>query len=243
MRPILLLVEGPDDLAAFRELLLRRYGFTKRGRSERFPGARSEQYSQGTELELHLVAAEGRQGVAAVASKQIEEPSLDAPFLRIGINFDPNGQSDDEWMAWVRRCCLPSNATVSQAGVALCVQTGSPCTEVVPIPWDLGPVFNALDDRRNLERAVLGILDAAGSPEGELVRSLLAAIRDADFPTTWKSAVKLWNAIRKPDADTVGFVAQVFGQDHALEQSLSSLLDGSDFLNRLEYFIRPIAAS
>jgi len=163
------------------------------------------------------------------------------PPARIGINFDPNGQTDAEWRKWLLKECGPQGASVSEAGESLVFDVGGTQTEVVPIPWDFGGVFEKLEDKRALERGILAVMAAAAPDDARLVESLLDRIQAESRQATRTSAVKLWNAVRRPDMDTVGFVAQVFGQDHELERPLSSLLAGSGFLKGLECFLRPLS--
>jgi len=75
--PLLLLVEGPDDLAALRELLVRRYGYAVKPRapSQRFPGKRSAVLSRNGALGTEIAVAEGKDNLTGMAAAQIRVPS------------------------------------------------------------------------------------------------------------------------------------------------------------------------
>ena len=233
----LILCEGVDDLAALREVIARDCRRTGAGRSDRFRKGdiRSFQFLDGDRPPVHLVSVDGKGKFPERLSFFIANPSLDDPFDVIGVCFDPDSQTKMQASAWIRKKCIPQGAETSKTEHGFRVTLDERVTEVVPLPWCLGEVFDQLEDERNIERVALSILQDGAESESKLIDELLTHLRENQVETSWKTAIKLWNAVRLPASDGPGFLAQVFGQDDCLRASKNSLLEGTPLLASLKY--------
>ncbi|MCY3024233.1 MAG: hypothetical protein NTW87_35095 [Planctomycetota bacterium] len=237
MKYNLIVVEGPDDLAAIRELFQRRYGPVKTEGVHVAPGQPRTARFAWSDVETQVMVAMDKRRVAVRVKEQMQAiPTSDRPYCQIGVCFDPDEHDDGTVHAWLREECGVPDATPGD-GVyrATC---GNAKVDIVPLPWDLGPMFDELKDFRNLERVALAVLAKTDAGEGKLIEELLEKVRSANKNISWKTAFRLWAAIRYADCDpgAGGAMAQVFGQDEQARQALETVLKDSPFLVRLRRF-------
>ncbi|MGD0090551.1 MAG: hypothetical protein ABSE73_11580 [Planctomycetota bacterium] len=238
MKQSLIVVEGPDDLAALRELFDRCFGAQKGGAV-----AAREHAFRWKDAETRILMANGKDKMPNLIAHRIRDlPSADWPFTQMGICFDPDRHPDEQVLTWLRKNCkveAPWNADgMCQARVA------DMNLEIVALRWDLGPVFDQLKDLRNLERVALAVLAKTDPSEGKLIEELLEKVDSAKKPISWKTAFRLWAAIRYADSDpdTGGAMAHVFGQDQATRNALASVIEDSVFFSRLKRFAGAVPA-
>jgi hypothetical protein len=79
-------------------------------------------------------------------------------------------------------------------------------------------------------------MQQVSSQDTELLLELLYLIQQKGCKTTWKTAFKLFNAIRKPSVED-GFVSQVFGQDKELRVGIEPVLRSSQLWERFSLLL------
>jgi len=88
------------------------------------------------------------------------------------------------------------------------------------------------------EHVAVEIMQTAAIARGRFVERFLHEIEGANFNVTWKTAFRLFDAIRKPSVED-GFVAQVFGQDRDINDSVRPVLERSSTLQRFTQLVVP----
>lgn len=232
----LLITEGKDDVRALREIFIRELGFSiTRNQSPLF--ARTEETIETQEPACRLVIfAAGDRGRAAARSREVivEGKLIRNGFTRLGVVFDPDDDHDDAWRSWIDSKVLDEAWDVRELPHAYQVATGTGTIDLIPIPWDAGPVFDELNaNLRSIERVAIGVLQEASREDSELVLKLLDQIQTSGRKISWKTAFRLLNAIRKPETED-GFFAQVFGQDRELRSSVRKVLESTELMTRLQ---------
>jgi hypothetical protein len=231
----LLITEGKDDVRALREIFIRELGFSiTRNQSPLF--ARTEETLKAQEHACRLVIfAAGDRGRAAARSREmiVEGKLIRNGFTRLGVVFDPDDDGDDAWRSWIDSHILDEAWDVTELPDGYQVTTDTGKIELIPVPWDAGPVFDELDEsRRSIERVAIGVLQEASREDSELVLKLLDQIQKSGRKISWKTAFRLLNAIRRPETED-GFFAQVFGQDRELRSSVRTVLESTELMTRL----------
>lgn len=238
MKQSLIVVEGPDDLAALRELLDRRFGGQKKGQV-----ATREHSFVWRDLETRIIMSNGKDHMPELVHQRIRDlPTALFQFTQMGICFDPDRHSDAQILQWLGSVSGASAAWDKDGGCP--VSIGDRAVDVIALPWDIGPIFDDLEDFRNLERVALAVLAKSDTSEGALIEELLKKVQSAGKKVSWKTAFRLWAAIRyaDKDPDTGGAMAHVFGQDEAVRTALDSVLCNSVLLSRLKKFAGTAAA-
>ena len=234
----LIVVEGPDDLSALREIFQRLLG------GQVAPITHSEKYrgsllvwprdDASNEREVRILVAGSRDQVPLVAREQlIGTATAASPNSYLGLCIDPNGQDHAQLQAWLKAGMqAPSIGQTETVDGLECV-IGSRSVQVVYLLWDLGSLFDRLSDERNLERVAVEILQKTQPQEGAMVDGFLQTLQAQGMKTTWKTAFRLWAAIRYPDK---GAMDQVFGQDNGVRAAVSEVLATSVLFRRLSLF-------
>ena len=237
MNPRLIFCEGNDDLTALRELIVRDCARSSPDPSRRFPGDRSAQEFVDADLpDVHLVDAKGKAKLPRRVVSELTAPSPGLRFDVIGVSFDPDAVSSRAPSEWVRTNCIPKEARTEETEHGWQVMVEDRTTEVITLAWHLGDVFDRLhEDEYNLERAALDVLAKGAKRQAAVVDDLLNYLQGKKIQTSWKTALKLWNAVRKPNTDGPGFLAQVFGQDPKLRVAKEALLRDTPLLAALHY--------
>jgi hypothetical protein len=226
MKSSVIVVEGPDDLAALREVFQRVLACPQ-SKGGRFC------WPDG-DMETEVLVSRSKSRIPQTVREQIARVPL--PVIQVGVCFDPDKDSCDKAMLWLTAACdLP--AAWDANGVCQVAVDGR-TVDVVALPWDFGPIFDELEDLRNLERVALAVLARVDPTEGKLIEELLLKLRTADKRVNWKTAFRLWAAVRYADSDpdTGGAMAKVFGQDDAVRTALNAVLNETVFLGRLKRF-------
>jgi len=242
MKQSLIVVEGPDDVAALREVFQRRFGWRKA--KDQTPPAKGEHPFQWPDAETTVLVAQGKPDIPKRIVATIRDiETAERHYSQLGICFDPDTHTGPAALDWlVKECQLAGNWNAD--GICPVSISDGSVVDVIALPWDLGPIFNELADFRNLERVALAVLAKTDVAEGELITELLKKVQSAGRKVSWKTAFRLWAAVRyaDKDPDTGGAMAQVFGQDEAARTSLDSVLCNSVFLSRLKRFAGTPAA-
>jgi hypothetical protein len=235
----LIYVEGKDDLAALTELYKRFYGFTVLREGERLylePESRLLGHAaRGDRLEI-IKGKDRQQALLQAAANYHERKYANNHIDRVGVVFDPDGDTDRQWREQIETAfgLSPEGRELELGGYPL--ERFTTTTILLPVPWDVGGVLDELDaDRRCLERVGLDVVERACPDQGTLIIELLDRIRARGIPVTWKTAFRLLNAIRKPDTTEDGFVSQVFGQDAPLREGILPALQSTSLWARLAY--------
>jgi len=238
MRYSLIVVEGPDDLAAIRELFLRPpLGPSKTQLLPSVPGMPRRATFRWADAETEVWVALDKQRVAERVVEQVKAASTSAkPFCQIGVCFDPDEHNEEQVRAWLLKECGAREAKPADDSCELVSEDAN--VSIVALPWDAGRPFDRLENLRNLERVAIEILNRVEKEEGNLVDQFLEVLQSKKKHTSWKTAFRLWAAIRYADRDpdTGGAIGQVFGQDEAVRGALTSVIEGSVFLTRLKRF-------
>lgn len=231
MSRALVIVEGPDDLRALREILHRSFGLRVRKDMEK----RFEQCPLVSEDEtrfVHLANGKNRRSAGLRAVEAITEYHM-ADYDRVGLVFDPDHHKDIEWCEWCGNLLRGIEHEVGEP--VWTVRHDRAEIPFVPVAWDAGPSFAGLPEKlRNLERVALAIAHNAVPEDTALVQRFLDMLREAGRKVTWKTAFRLLHALRKPDSDA-GIVDQVFGQDPKLRGCVDEILQSTRLWTRLSY--------
>ena len=250
MSRFVLFCEGPEDLAALREVILRQFAFAKPVPSLPPPipvlvGELRRERLVKADLSLDLIIAGDRERVGRLAADLASYDSPQDPIARIGLSFDPNGSNEPLWREWLEGSLQALR--LSRAGWVYAAQPeGRTALEVVPLPWSWpGPVVYGLGDSHCLERVAVDLLGEASPVHHQRLGRWIDELRAEPGATapTWKTAARLWNALALPDVAGAGFYAQVFGQNPATASVLGSKLAATDLGAALASFLRPTPAA
>ena len=231
MSRALVVVEGMDDVRALREIFCRCFDMrVQRDAPRRFdiPPLASEDGART----VYLVNGKNRESAGTRAVEAIQERFV-SDYDRIGLVFDPDHHEDVQWRAWCSHLLVHMTCEVGDE--VWTVRHGEDEVPFVPVPWDAGDSFDALDGKlRNLERVALAVAHRAVPEDTALVDQFLSILRTAGRKVSWKTAFRLLHALRKPDSDA-GIMDQIFGQDRALRACVAEILDATRLFRRLRY--------
>lgn len=224
-RRILILCEGPADVAGLRELLSRRWGFDVLPATS-LPAVgdvrRQAMKSRREDLVLVVQAAKGRTALPAAWTREVRANSPSEPYGALGVCFDPNGDSERRWRellfekAW-------SEPLVPNADGDYQVNS----LPVVPLPWSSeSPVCSGLEDWHSLDRIIVTAARVANPPLVSVVDQWIDQLRSLGREVSWKTAARLWHAVLFPDRNVPDVASQTFGQDAALWSAADPLLRG-----------------
>ena len=239
------LCEGFDDLRVLHEVFERnlrmRVASPSRRRNERFftsvaPGAAPQEVV--VVFPARGGGGEGKSGLPQLMREHLLESQVDDETDKIGLVFDPDDDSDEQVRTWLEGSVLAGLNATRQPSGSYRVPSATRTIEVVPLPWDhLHPFDQLPPEKRCCEQAALAIMQAAAPAEAALVDQMLTLLRAHDpKKATWKAAFRLWNAVRKPNAED-GFYAQVFGQDKDLRPHVEPALKVTGFFAKLESMV------
>jgi len=230
MKCSLLVVEGPDDLVAIRSLLKHIFGGEVHEATDVFTREDRSSKLVWVDAIVYILIGRDKDRAAERLINQLNlTPPPDIPFTQVGSFFDPDSQSDDEARAWLK-CKLESKGvslTGTEDGNFVTAQT----IPVLCCLWNLGDRFNDLDDQHNLERVAIEILNVSTVAEAEIILGFLCTLSEKSKRISWKTAFRLWSAMRYPDN---GAMEQVFGQDESVRTSIGTVLKDSQLLTSLK---------
>lgn len=226
----LVLVEGPDDLAALRELAERLFHVTKAEQPPK-PGASRKtifQTSAGVRIEISvgLNAKDGLPKAVATAIRGLppQMPGDEARTDKIAVLYDPD---DDAPGAFEARVDKELNASLPLWAIQ---RSNFSCwnlrrgqeepVELSLIAWKAnGPVLDGLPDQQNLERLISQIMVLAYPNERTRIEGWLSDIQELRRRLTsskapkWKAAVLLWAALVDDQVTAdAGMASRFFGQ-------------------------------
>ena len=227
----LVLVEGPDDVAALIEIGKRLFGATA-GRvvGARLRLERDATLTVGATTIAVQAAKNAKDGIpeAVVRAMETLPPQVagdEARYDRVAFVFDPDG---DRPGAFVDRVHGALGALSSVASPWLVTrdpggETWSLSREAEEsvalrgVAWRAdGPTLGALDDLQNLERLLCRVLSASYPTLEPMIARWLAEIRATRQPTKslkWKAAVLLWAALVDEGATSdTGIASRFLGQ-------------------------------
>lgn len=254
-----ILCEGPEDIAALREIATRHFG----AKPERGGGPSGA----GQERAVTLTLANGSKVMASTAkgAKSALAPAL-AEFLeglpplagdpspdrysRVLVLFDPDADSigtfcdglEDavritKWTLHPLTSGRPGRGWWARRdpGERLLVEARAWSTT--------GDVLDGLADEQNLERVLCQVLARAYPDDVEWVAARLDEIRQRrDKVPRWKAAVHLWCALVDDKADELSAPARFLGQHKACKPHVRDVLETGGVLRDLRGVLgRPTA--
>lgn len=222
-----IICEGPDDRSALRELLVRHFGLqVKRGTAPALEKVETlvPRGQAGPAVEIVIAGSKEKVRAQAIASEQYSSAS--DPIETLGLCFDPNGQSEAQWRSWLAAGLAP--LTPQTAGDGWTVATVAGRARLLPLPWfSPAPVRYALPDHHNLERVAIHALAEAYPSLAPAIARWVDELPGLGGTPSWKTALRLWNAVVHPDAAGASFLDKVCGQDHQTGLRVRALLDGT----------------
>jgi hypothetical protein len=153
MKHTLLLVEGPDDIRALHEILERELQIKKTMNPtlRLFSGQGRVFFNETAQREIHISNVQGKEDLPRVTIEKLqEEQTLQRGIDRFGICFDPDAHDDAQWRQWFISKVLKGLAVEEVASLGYRLPGALPL-EIIPLPWDAGDSFDALDGKRLLE--------------------------------------------------------------------------------------------
>lgn len=230
----LIFTEGKDDVNALTEIFKNQFGLTVvTPATPTFSGRTFLDKTQNREI--RIVNARDKVKVASAARRELLEYSLRAqPADRLGLVFDPNGDTEPQWRAWILREVLSSIPPTQQDDLSYRITLSGSPIDLVPVPWDAGAITDLLENVQNLERVALEIVRRASPTDEAMTVLLLTSLQNGSRSTTWKTAFRLFNAIRCPDTED-GCMSQVFGQDAGLRVAVGEVLKTTRLFERIAF--------
>jgi hypothetical protein len=234
----LLLCEGPEDLAALREILHVHFSATRTEEPNPNSSSKVEQWSVGGKT-IRLINALDRQRVLRFAVELITSDSPSDPIEWVGLSFDPNGDDEARWRAWLekglQRLNLRRTGSSYEANPPERIPLG-----IIPLPWlSTGPVHYGLSNSQCLERCAIDALSATYPNHHRRVEKWINELRTEQpaHPPSWKTAARLWNALSLPDVSGQGFYSQVFGNHEPLRLAILEGLTQSNLRASIEMLL------
>lgn len=245
---IVIICEGPEDLAALRELLIRQWGFEpKRSWPPPAGEIRLQPMARG-EVDLDVRAAGSRSHLISHWPTFIRTSSESNTVRTLGLSFDPNGDAEQRWRRTVFEDPWGSPPMQRDGEDYLaCRAEGpqGPMVRVVPLPWSSSaPDFDKLDattdgvPKQCLERLLVAAANARDAQRGAMIARWLDELQQ-DAGVSWKTAARLWHAVLFPEVGVADMATKAFGQDADLWSYLAPLLEASSLWSGLERMLGP----
>ena len=253
MKRTFAIAEGPDDVRALREILDRVFSL-KNARDTVVP----RRINRGTgvmycinnsperneERYLEVACAMGRQKAELTVIETLKSPS---DIDRIALIFDPD--DDNDWKSALKERLrielsrdsdfeVTSDLSIEERGeIEWKLSLNDVELLFTPIPWDTECDFDSLpSSRHQIERTALEILKT-DEEDSSLVLDILSLIQGRNRKTCWKTAFRLFNAIRAPGVES--FFDKVFGQDKRLREAIEDVLKQTLLHQRIERLKSP----
>ena len=241
----ILLCEGPDDIAALRELGTWLLGASVTRIPASAGAAGQERKSALTTKSNHrvdLIAASGKSKLpdrvaTLLATLSPQVPGDPEETSDIGVVFDPDGGDPDVDFLPAVEAAIAAGApgwTLSKgSGSWLAQRAVAERVNVHFLPWrGTTDPFDGLGAEQSLERLLCSIGSAAYPAEAKLVESWLDA-----FPSTrkrtWKSAVHLWCALVESDQNEATAPTRFLHQNKECKPHVRPLLERLGLLEPL----------
>jgi hypothetical protein len=245
--------EGPDDIAALRELLVRFFGASVEPTVTALPPAgrqRKQCLRIGAQLlELHAVP-EAKSGLWCAAAKLLgglpRVKMTDDPdgIGRIWVVYDPDGQGADAFC----RAIAPafekhaSQWKLTPGGRADWVAERDPGERVslAAIAWRAPDgVVDGLADTQSLDRLVCAVAARAFPEESRVVHRWLDELTASGKRPGWKAALHLWCAVVEQKANEDTAAVRFLGQNRLCEAHARGALEEVSLLKDLASLAAP----
>lgn len=250
----LVLCEGPDDVAALRELAL--YVFKAIAEKQSIAGTpggepRTQKLRAG-QIAIEIKASRaGKSGLIKMIGESLaalgpqDGPPEEAKVRRIAAVFDPDEEPVTAFHKGV------ASSVAREAPDWRLVQVGSGTwlarrmpgerVQVRAIPWRApGPVVDGLADHQNLERLLCAVAKAAYPAEAAIVERWLTEITTVSGKTPkWKAALHLWCALVDQSASELNAATRFLHQNGDCKPHVSPALEKVGLLRAL----RPLFAA
>lgn len=225
----LVLVEGPDDVAALRELGTRLFLAKKKEQASK-PGARRKEAfispsGISIELSIGLNAKDGlpKAVLQAVNGLPAQISGDEARTEKMAVFYDPDADKPGDFEARIDKelKALASSWKVQKntPGHWLLRRDQEEAIELRAIAWKgAGALLDGLPDEQNLERLICQIMGSAYAGEQQRIETWLTAIQGARpllklKAPKWKAATLLWAALVDDQATSeVGIASRFMGQ-------------------------------
>lgn len=225
----LVLVEGPDDVAALIEIGRRKFRAGQGGAPTAPRLERTSQLRLGDVTIALRSAPSGKDSLPEAVTKAFEQlpPQVagdEARHDRLAFVFDPDGDAPDAFVDRVHTALSGLASVASPWEVTreaperwLLRRAGEEAVALRGIAWRAdGPTLGGLDDFQNLERLLCRVLGSAYPDLEPKVATWLGEIRAVRGPTKalkWKAAVLLWAALVDEAATSdAGIASRFLGQ-------------------------------
>jgi len=227
----LVLVEGPDDVAALLEIGKRMFGATAGG----VPGVpsrmeRDATLTVGAATIAVRSAKNAKDGLPEAVMRAVDQlPPLvagdEARHDRVAFVFDPDGDPPNAFVDRVHGALGALSSVASPWSIARDAsgdrwnlsRAGEEPLALRGVAWRAdGLTLGGLDDLQNLERLLCRVLGAAYPALEPMVARWLGEVRAARPPAKaikWKAAVLLWAALVDEGATSdAGIASRFLGQ-------------------------------
>jgi hypothetical protein len=224
----LVLCEGPDDLAALRQIATQEFQAVsiKTARGSGAGLAREAVLQTPGGIRVRILGKEGKSSLPELAAAELNglpaqgaEPA-ELRLSQIAIVYDPDGQTETAFKDEVAKA-LKDGASAwtieATAGGFLAKRNADEVIDIRLSAWKgPGPVFDGLADLQSLERLICAVAAQAYPEEAKTVVKWLDEIAtQKGKPPKWKGAVHLWCAIIEPAAGEETAPVRFLGQNKA----------------------------
>lgn len=240
------LCEGPDDVAALRELSISLFGATVLRRpTTAGPAGESRQlYLTVGQNEIVVTACRnGKSGLPGLLVAQLSQmPIKDRPedpyFLQcITVLFDPDDEPSEMMYARLAEE-VSAKATAwrleGRPGDWSAHRNTDETVSVRAIPWrSPGDVVDGLPDKQNLERLLCHVAATAYPNEARIVERWLGEIPRGKQEPSWKAALHLWCALIEPKASESTAPARFLHQNQTCQPHVRGAIEHVSLLRDL----------
>lgn len=254
-----ILCEGPEDLAALREVAGRCFGATPLPADRQAGGAGADRRVDLCVAGVHVLrltaVRNAKSALPHAAATQlatlppIEGDRTSSRLTALGVLFDPDGDAERVFHAEMNGAFAKEakdwsfqTLEVGARGGAAWIARRAAGERVLvrALAWRAdGEVLDGLRDEQNMERVMCRILADAYPADVELVAGWLAEItRRRRAVPRWKAAVHLWSALVDEKATEHTAPARFFGQHDACRPCVQPVLDRVGLLREIARFAR-----
>jgi hypothetical protein len=243
----LFICEGPDDLAALRELFILIYEATviKTGKPLPAAGEARSQMLRVKDQEIELIASPGaKSGLGDMAALLLEgAPRGDwttdpAAIKWVCVVYDPDEQDENaycaELSAAIERRARSWN--VRQVSTGEWTAERGPFERVLirAIPWrGPGPVADSLADKQSLDRLLCAVAARAFPDDALMVNKWLMELNTLGKNPGWKAALHLWCALVEEKASELNAPVRFLHQNPTCKPHVRGIVEEVSLLNDL----------
>jgi hypothetical protein len=252
----IILCEGPDDLAALRELGIFLYGgkALKIGPSSGGAGEERKVRLQAGTAVIDLVLVPNKDGKTGLPKGLAEQLHAVPPIgpqpdegdvALLATVFDPDSSSEAEFHGQIQQAIAGGapawTLNIEREGV-WSAHRGSETLTVHCVAWrGPGPVVDALPDHQNIERLLCAIAARAYPQEATLVERWTGEITTLRKPKAqrWKVALHLWCALVCDKASEHSAAARFLHQDATCKPHVETTLGEVGLVEALRPLLQP----